>query len=62
MRKLLITLCFLSSSFAFAAPTWIEYLIEVEDAQSAAKVVAATDKFMESDFVKEFGVYNNFKS
>ena len=56
MRKLLITLCFLSSSFAFAAPTWIEYLIEVEDPQSAAKVVAATDKFMESDFVKE-----NFK-
>ena len=46
----------LASSLSFSAPTWIEYLIKVDSAQNAAKIVAATDKFMESDFVK-----NNFK-
>ena len=47
---------FMTSSLSFTAPTWIEYLFKVESPQEAAKIVAATDKFMSSDFVK-----NNFK-
>ena len=47
---------FLASSLSFTSPTWIEYLFKVESPQEAAKIVAATDKFMSSDFVK-----NNFK-
>ena len=47
---------FLASSLSIASPTWIEYLIKVDGPQNAAKIVAATDKFMSSDFVK-----NNFK-
>ena len=46
---------FLASSLSFTSPTWIEYLIRVDNPQNAAKIVAATDKFMSSDFVK-----NNF--
>ena len=56
MKNLIILILALASSLSFSAPTWIEYLIKVDSAQNAAKIVAATDKFMESDFVK-----NNFK-
>ena len=47
---------FLASSLSFTSPTWIEFLIKVDSPQNAAKIVAATDKFMSSEFVK-----NNFK-
>ena len=56
MKKITLILMFLASSLSFASPTWIEYLFKVDSPQEAAKIVAATDKFMSSDFVK-----NNFK-
>ncbi len=56
MKKIFFISMFLASSLSFASPTWIEYLIKVDSPQDAAKIVAATDKFMSSDFVK-----NNFK-
>ena len=56
MKKIITLLLVLATSVSFASPTWIEYLIRVESPQSAAKIVAATDQFMSSDFVK-----NNFK-
>ena len=54
MKNLIILILALASSLSFSAPTWIEYLIKVDSAQNAAKIVAATDKFMESDFVKNY--------
>ena len=65
MKNLIILILALASSLSFSAPTWIEYLIKVDSAQNAAKIVAATDKFMESDFVKnndplfKLGLQNN---
>ena len=56
MKNILFLMMFLTSSLSFASPTWIEYLFKVDSPQGAAKIVAATDKFMSSDFVK-----NNFK-
>ena len=56
MKKIIFLICLLNATLSFASPTWIEYLIKVDSPQNAAKIVAATDKFMESDFVK-----NNFK-
>ena len=56
MKKIIYIAMFLASSLSFTSPTWIEYLIKVDNPQNAAKIVAATDKFMSSDFVK-----NNFK-
>ena len=56
MKKIIFLAMFLASSFSYTSPTWIEYLIKVDGQQNAAKIVAATDKFMSSEFVK-----NNFK-
>ena len=56
MKKIIFLVMFLTSSLSFSSPTWIEYLFKVDSPQDAAKIVAATDKFMSSDFVK-----NNFK-
>ena len=56
MKKIIVLIMVLTSSASFSSPTWIEFLIKVENPQNALKIVAATDKFMESDFVK-----NNFK-
>jgi hypothetical protein len=56
MKKIIFLGMFLASSLSFTSPTWIEYLFKVDSPQEAAKIVAATDKFMSSDFVK-----NNFK-
>tara|TARA_Y100000992_G_scaffold206306_1_gene141120 strand:+ start:379 stop:552 length:174 start_codon:yes stop_codon:yes gene_type:complete len=56
MKKIIFLVMFLTSSLSFSSPTWIEYLFKVDSPQEAAKIVAATDKFMSSDFVK-----NNFK-
>ena len=56
MKKIIFIVMFLASSLSFTSPTWIEYLFKVDSPQEAAKIVAATDKFMSSDFVK-----NNFK-
>jgi len=56
MKKIILLLMVLTSSVSFSSPTWIEFLIKVENPQNALKIVAATDRFMESDFVK-----SNFK-
>ena len=56
MKKIILIVMFLASTLSFTSPTWIEYLIKVDSPQNAAKIVAATDKFMSSEFVK-----NNFK-
>ena len=56
MKKIIFITMFLASSLSFTSPTWIEYLIKVDSTQHAEKIVAATDKFMSSEFVK-----NNFK-
>ena len=56
MKKIIFITMFLASSLSFTSPTWIEYLIKVDSPQNAEKIVAATDKFMSSEFVK-----NNFK-
>ena len=56
MKKIIFLAMFLASSLSYTSPTWIEYLIKVDGQQNAAKIVAATDKFMSSEFVK-----NNFK-
>ena len=56
MKKIIFITMFLASSLRFTSPTWIEYLIKVDSPQNAEKIVAATDKFMSSEFVK-----NNFK-
>ena len=56
MKKTLIIMMLLAPSLSFTSPTWVEYLIKVDSPQNAAKIVAATDKFMSSEFVK-----NNFK-
>ena len=56
MKKIILLAALLASSICFSSPTWIEYLMKVDSPQNAAKIVAATDKFMSSEFVK-----NNFK-
>ena len=56
MKKLLITLLVLSSGFVFSNPMWTQYEIKVDNPDSAAKIIAATDEYMASDFAKE-----NFK-
>ena len=56
MKKIIFITMFLASSLSFTPPTWLEYLIKVDSPQNAEKIVAATDKFMSSEFVK-----NNFK-
>ena len=43
MKKILITLFFLSSTYIFSNPVWVEYYIKVDSPQSAAKIVEATD-------------------
>ena len=55
MKKLLILVTFLASSFSYTAPIWAEFQIKVDDPIKAASIAAATDRYMKSDFVK-----NNF--
>ena len=56
MKKILITFIALSSAVIFSNPIWTQYEIEANSSESAAKIVAATDEFMASDFAKK-----NFK-
>ena len=56
MKNILITLLVLSSGFIFSNPMWTQYEIKVDNPDSAAKIIAATDEYMASDFAKE-----NFK-
>lgn len=56
MKKILITLFFISSTFIFSSPVWVEYYIKVDSPQSAAKIVEATDNLMSSEYVEK-----NFK-
>lgn len=56
MKKILITFIALSSTVIFSNPIWTQYEIEANSSESAAKIVAATDEFMASDFAKK-----NFK-
>ena len=53
MRKLLVTILALSSSLVFGAPVWTEYMFKVDNPDSAAKIIAAADAFMASDYSKE---------
>ena len=55
MKKLLILVTFLASSFSYTASIWAEFQIKVDDPIKAASIAAATDRYMKSDFVK-----NNF--
>ena len=55
MKKLLILVSLIVSSYSFAAPIWAEFQIKVDDPIKAASIAAATDRYMKSDFVK-----NNF--
>ena len=55
MKKLLILVTLIVSSYTHTAPIWAEFQIEVDDPIKAASIAAATDKYMKSDFVK-----NNF--
>ena len=52
MRKLLTTILALSSSLVFGAPVWTEYMFKVDNPDSAAKIIAAADAFMASDYSK----------
>ena len=48
MRKLLTTILALSSSLVFGAPVWTEYMFKVDNPDSAAKIIAAGDAFMDT--------------
>ena len=52
MKKIIFTLIFLSSTFIFANPVWVQYDFKVDSPQNAAKIVEATDKLMSSSFTK----------
>ena len=56
MKKIIFTLIFLSSTFIFANPVWVQYDFKVDSPQNAAKIVEATDKLMSASFTKK-----NFK-
>ena len=54
MKKILITLFFISSTYIFSSPVWVEYYIKVDSPQSAAKIVEATDNLIDSiDLIKK---------
>ena len=46
MKKLLILVTFLASSFSYTAPIWAEFQIKVDDPIKAASIAAATDRYM----------------
>ena len=56
MKKLLITLLALSTAYISAGQIWTQYDFRVDNPESAAKIVAASDELMASKFAK-----NNFK-
>ena len=56
MKKLLITLLALSTTYISAGQIWTQYDFRVDTPESAAKIVAASDELMASKFAK-----NNFK-
>jgi|TARA_B100000767_G_scaffold272276_1_gene299601 hypothetical protein len=56
MKKILITLMAITSTFMSAGQIWTQYDFKVNDSESAAKIVAASDELMASEFTK-----NNFK-
>ena len=53
MKKLLILVSLIITSYSHAAPIWAEFQIEVDDPIKAASIAAATDRYMKSDFVKK---------
>ena len=53
MKKLLILVSLIVTSYSHAAPIWAEFQIEVDDPIKAASIAAATDRYMKSDFVKK---------
>ena len=55
MKRLLVLVTLIASSYTYTAPIWAEFQIEVDDPIKAASIAAATDRYMKSDFVK-----NNF--
>jgi len=56
MKNIIFTLLFLSSTFVFSNPVWVQYDFNAGTPQNAANIVAATDKLMSSSFAKK-----NFK-
>mgnify|MGYP001179907304 CR=1 FL=1 len=56
MKNILITLLVISSGIVLANPMWTQYEIKVDNPESGANIIAATDEFMASNFAKE-----NFK-
>lgn len=56
MKTLIFTIIVLSANLIFANPVWVEYHIKVDNPESAANIVEATDNLMGSSFAKE-----NFK-
>ena len=56
MKKLLITLIAISSTYISAGQIWTQYDFKVDTPESAAMIVAASDELMASEFAK-----NNFK-
>ena len=49
MKKLLILVSLIVSSYSYAAPIWAEFQIKVDDPIKAASIAAATDRYMKSD-------------
>ena len=56
MKKLLITLIAISTAYISAGQIWTQYDFKVDTQESAAKIVAASDELMASEFAK-----SNFK-
>jgi len=56
MKKLLITLIAISTAYISAGQIWTQYDFKVDTQESAAKIVAASDELMASEFTK-----SNFK-
>ena len=56
MKTLIFTIIGLSANLIFANPVWVEYHIKVDNPESAANIVLATDNLMGSSYAKE-----NFK-
>ena len=56
MKTLIFTIIGLSANLIFANPVWVEYHIKVDNPESAANIVVATDNLMGSSYAKE-----NFK-
>ena len=51
MKKILITLMAITSTFMSAGQIWTQYDFKVNDSESAAKIVAASDELMAAEII-----------